>query len=235
MEERGRLYLIPTPLGKDAMHTLPPYVLETIHHLQDFIVEKAKTARQLIKSTNPPYPIQSLHIEELNKRTPMEALPHLLQPLREGRDVGLMSEAGCPGVADPGAAIVRLAHQEGITVKPLVGPSSILLALMASGMNGQSFCFHGYLPPKKPDLIKKLKQLEQNARRLQQTQLFIETPYRNRALIEAALEGLHPNTRFCLAANLTTAEELIINLSIGQWKKQKAPNIHKVPTIFLIA
>ncbi len=231
---KGKLYLLPCPLGDDALQTIPPYVVEIIHRLDYFICEKAKTARHFIKATGLPRPLQELTYYELNKRTEQSEWRTFLDAAEKGHDIGLLSEAGCPGVADPGAVIVAAAHERDIEVVPLVGPSSILLAVMASGMSGQNFAFVGYLGAKKPDLAKDLKRLEQNARKMQQTQLFIETPYRNTALIETALQTLSPNTKFGIAADLTLPTEWVKVKRVGDWKKTKMPDLHKRPAIFLI-
>ncbi len=232
--QKGKLYLLPTPLHETAIATIPDYVIQQIHQLDVFIAERARTARHFIKATKTPKPIQTLTILELTKHTPQQEWQHFLQAAEEGRDVGLMSEAGCPGVADPGAQIVQLAHAKAIEVIPMVGPSSILLALMASGMNGQHFCFHGYLSVKKPQLIQDLKRLEQLALRHQQTQIFIETPYRNNGLLEMVLEHLLPETYFCIACNLTAPDSLVMSKKIREWKKTILPNLDKLPTVFLI-
>lgn len=234
MEKKGTLYLIPTPLGEDGLTALPSEVIEQMHRLDFFIAERAKTARRFIKSTAPTRPISVLSFFELNKFTTPEEKKTFLDPALKGNDMGLLSEAGCPGVADPGAAIVKMAHQKGIKVVPLVGPSSILLALMASGMNGQNFAFKGYLPAKKPELSKALKQAEQSSGKLKQTQIFIETPYRNLGFIETALASLRPTTRLCIAADLTLPSQYIWTATIKDWKKTKIPDLHKRPAIFLI-
>ena len=231
---KGKLYLIPTPLGENAIHTIPAYVIEKMHELDFFIAERAKTARAFIKTTEPKKPFSALTFFELNKRTPPEELRTFLQPTMEGNDMGLLSEAGCPGVADPGAAIVKMAHEKGIEVIPFVGPSSILLALMASGMNGQSFSFQGYLSAKKPDLGKDLKKLEQISRKFRQTQIFIETPYRNMGMLEEAFKILSPETRLCVAADISLESAYILTQKIKDWRKTKLPNLHKRPAIFLI-
>jgi 16S rRNA (cytidine1402-2'-O)-methyltransferase len=230
----GTLYLLPCPLGEGVMNSIPDQVSQRISLLRVFVVERVKTARQFIRKAAPELVIDELEFFELNKHTEPEELRKLLQPLLEGRDVGLLSEAGCPGVADPGAALVRLAHESSVQVVPLVGPSSILLALMASGMNGQSFCFNGYLPAKKPELARELKRLEDTARRLNQTQLFIETPYRNNALMETALEVLGANTRLGVACDLTLPTEYIRVQALGRWKSGPLPDLHKRPTVFMI-
>jgi len=231
---KGKLYLIPTPLGEGALHAIPSYAIDHMHQLNYIIAERGKTVRAFMKSTKPIKPFSEITFFELNKFTDKRDLPSFVQPLEEGHDVGLLSEAGCPGVADPGAVIVDMAHKKGIEVIPLVGPSSILLALMASGMNGQSFCFHGYIPQKKPAVSKSLSKLEQMAIRHRQTQIFIETPYRNNPLIEAALKTLAPNTKFCIATDLTLNSQSVVTKTIAEWKTSERPDIHKKPTVFLI-
>ena len=232
--KKGKLYLIPTPLGENAVHTIPAYVIEILHNLDFFIAEKAKTARHFIKSTQPKKPFDQLTFYELNKRTEDYEWQSFLNKAEQGNDIGLLSEAGCPGVADPGAQIVELAHKKDIEVIPLVGPSSILLALMASGMNGQSFSFQGYLSPKKPELARDLKRLENLSSKFRQAQIFIETPYRNTSLIEEALKVLNPNTNFCIAVDLTLESQFIKNLKVKDWRKTNIPDFHKKPAIFLL-
>ncbi len=229
------LYLLPCPIAENAQHTIPPYVQEQVRRLDLFIAERAKTARQFIKACGPEKPQQELTVVEIGKRGEAgEAEALLLEALRSGRDVGLLSEAGCPGVADPGAEIVALAHREGMRVAPLVGPSSLLLALMASGMNGQQFCFHGYLSPKRPELARDLRRLEQQAVQVGQTQIFIETPYRSQMVVDVALETLRPDTVFALAQDLTGAAERIRSLPVRDWKKQPALLLDKAPAVFLV-
>ena len=230
----GTLYLIPAPLGEDARHTIPEFVVRQMHELDTFIVERAKTARHFIRDTKPPRPIAEMQFYELNEHTQLTEKEALLNPLLAGEDVGLMSEAGCPGVADPGAELVKLAHQKGIKVKPLVGPSSILLALMASGMNGQQFCFQGYLTAKKDQLGADLKRLEQLSSKARQTQIFIEAPYRNNAVFETALKVLNPATLLCVATDITLPAEKIQTKSIAAWKQMPPPDLHKRPTVFLL-
>lgn len=231
----GKLYLIPTPLGENALNTIPEYVLAYIRKIDVWVVEKGKTARRFIKSAQTTIPLQEMQFFELNRRTNLVDIESFLSPaLLKNKDIGVLSEAGCPGVADPGAQLVQLAHQKGIEVVPLVGPSSILLALMASGMNGQRFAFHGYIPIKSPQLQKTLIQLEKESKQKQQTQLFIETPYRNTALVETVLKTLEPNTHFCIATDLTLATEYIQTKTIAQWRKTKLPDLHKRPTLFLL-
>lgn len=234
MATTSKLFLIPTTLGENGLHTLPQSVIDQIHALDVFIVERAKTARRFIKSTQPPKAITDLQVYEMDKHQPETDASLFEEALANGKDIGLLSEAGCPGVADPGARFVQLAHRKGMEVIPLVGPSSILLALMASGMNGQNFCFQGYLPAKKPALTKALKQLEQLSYKQKQTQMFIETPYRNRALIEEALQCLSGKTLFCIAADLTLPSQYILTQSVEKWRKTERPDLHKRPAIFLI-
>ncbi len=229
-----KLYLIPCPLGPDSLHTLPEMVGTQIRELEVFIVERAKTARHFIKAMQPRLPISELEIFELDKHDPQAAQQAFQAAVKTGKDIGVLSEAGCPGVADPGALVVKYAHQKGMQVVPLVGPSSILLALMASGLNGQNFAFRGYLPAKKPELANALKRLETTARKQGQTQLFIEAPYRNRGVLETAFQQLNPNTQFCIAADLTLPTEYIKTQSIKEWKKAELPELHKRPAIFLI-
>ncbi|MEM0994832.1 MAG: SAM-dependent methyltransferase [Bacteroidota bacterium] len=231
---KGKLYLFPTPLHENAVHSIPEYVLQHLYRVDTFIAERAKTARRFLKLAQTPIPMSAITMYELGKYTPASEWQQFLVASEKGKDIGLLSEAGCPGVADPGAEIVQLAHTKGIEVVPLVGPSSILLAVMASGMNGQQFCFNGYLSPKKPQLAQDLKRLEQLSQRHQQTQVFIETPYRNSALVEIALKTLSANTLFGIACDLTAPTQWIKTLSIAQWKKTKVPNLHKRPAIFML-
>ncbi len=228
------LYLIPTPLGPDSMHTIPPYVVEHIHALRYFVVERARTARRFIKATHPPYAIQELHIEELNEHTPPAQVASLLTPLRQGHGVGLLSEAGCPAIADPGAQLVRLAQAEGLSVVPLVGPNAILLALMGSGFNGQQFCFHGYLPRTQRQLVRQLRRLEQQVHRMGTTQIFIETPYRNHSLFKTLITMLSPHTALCIACDLTLPTQWIYTRTIAQWRTRPPADFHKRPAVFLL-
>ena len=229
------LYLIPCPIAENALHTIPDYVREIARELDIFIVERAKTARHFIKSLNPPKPIQEMVFVELPDNREMEAAEQaLMDAIKSGKNVGLLSEAGCPGVADPGAAVVALAHKNGVKVKPLVGPSSILLALMASGMNGQRFSFQGYLSPKRPELAKDLRRLETLSRQHDQTQVFIETPYRSAMVLEVALEALQPGTWFGVAQDLTGEGEFIRSLPVKDWKKMEVKTLEKLPAVFLV-
>ena len=236
------LYLIPVPIAENAGHTIPPYVQDIARGLEVFIVERAKTARHFIKSLAPARPIQEMIFTELpppgdagQKSNGLgEAEKTFAWAVKAGKDVGLLSEAGCPGVADPGAAVVALAHRLGVRVAPLVGPSSLLLALMASGMNGQRFAFHGYLSPKRPELARDLRRLEQLARQHDQTQLFIETPYRSQMVLEVALDTLQPDTIFSVAQDLTGAGETIRSLPLREWRKAGAVTLAKAPAVFLV-
>jgi len=229
------LYLIPTPIAENALHTIPPYAQEIARGLEIFIVERAKTARHFIKSLNPSRPIQEMIFTELPENQDFdEAGKTFLEAVKNGKDVGLLSEAGCPGVADPGAAIVKLAHEKGVKVVPLVGPSSLLLALMASGMNGQRFAFHGYLSPKRPELARDLRRLESLARQHDQTQIFIETPYRSQMVLEVALENLAADTLFGVAQDLTGAGEFVKTLPVRDWKKLAKKELEKLPGVFLV-
>ncbi|KPN72601.1 SAM-dependent methyltransferase [Neisseria sp. 83E34] len=229
------LYLIPTPLGAHDTPCLLPHEQQQITGLTDFVVEAEKTARAHLKHLGIKTPIRELNLQTLNEHTSSEALPDLLKPLTEGRSMGILSEAGCPAVADPGSNLVALAHAHGFEVRPLVGPSSILLALMASGTNGQSFAFKGYLPTDKTERIHALKTLEQHSRRHRETQIFIETPYRNDALLTDALTNLHPATRFCVACDLTLPSQIIISKTIADWRKLGTlPDLKKRPTIFVL-
>ena len=229
----GKLYLIPTTLGdSDVAQVLPEFTKTIIEKIDNYIVENEKTARKSIKLVLPEKSQPSLKLNTLNKYTDTSILSTFLDPCKEGIDVGLLSEAGCPGVADPGAEIVKLAHEMGIQVVPLVGPSSILLAMMGSGMNGQSFTFHGYLPIDKKERKQELKILERVSAERNQAQLFIETPYRNNQLLEDLIQILNPATKLCIACDLTLASEYIITKSITEWSKTKV-DLHKRPTMFI--
>lgn len=231
----GTLFLIPVPLGPTPpAESLPANVLATIRPLSHFVVEQAKTARAFLKAAGTDQPLQALQLEELNEHTRPEALQRLLAPLKAGADVGLLSEAGCPAVADPGANLVALAQKQNIRVVPLIGPSSLLLALMASGLNGQRFAFQGYLPAKEIERSKALRELESESRKRQQTQIFIETPYRNRQMFDAILQSCHPGTRLAVATDLTLPGESVLTRTIQQWKKQTPPDIERRPTVFLL-
>ncbi|MGE5386722.1 MAG: SAM-dependent methyltransferase [Betaproteobacteria bacterium] len=231
----GTLYLIPVPLGAMPPEAaLPPPVIAAIRPLTHFVVENAKSARAFLKAVGTEQALQTLQLEELNEHTGSRELPRLLAPLKAGADIGLLSEAGCPAVADPGANLVALAQQESIRVVPLIGPSSLLLALMASGLNGQRFAFQGYLPAKEDERRKTLIGLETESRKLQQTQIFIETPYRNRQMFDAILRTCQPGTRLTLATDLTLPTEQVVTRSIAEWKKKTPPEIERRPTVFLL-
>lgn len=239
----GTLYLIPNSLGAGALDSvIPAPVREVTAGLDYFIAENAKTARAFLKQVGATHPLgkplQEIEIRELNVKTPAAEVPALLGPLLAGRSAGLVSEAGVPAVADPGADLVRLAHEKHIPVKPLVGPSSLLLALMASGLNGQSFAFHGYLPTDAGERAQRLKQLEQRSRQEKQTQIFIETPYRNEALLEAMATHCAGTTLICIATELTLDGEMVRTQAAQQWKREltagRTPDFRKKPTVFLM-
>lgn len=230
----GTLFLIPTNLSEPFVpgEILPQHVIAIAQRLDHYIAENAKTARAFLKALKLARPIQGISISELNGRQDGDALKKMIQPLLDGHDVGLVSEAGAPGVADPGADVVALAHQLGINVMPLVGPSSILLGLMASGLNGQRFAFHGYLPQEKSARMKSIQELERESRQRDMTQLFIETPYRNQALLADLLQTLSPATRLCVACDLTGSQQSIVRRTVSEWKK-KPVELSKVPALFL--
>jgi len=231
----GTLYLIPVPLGAISPDSsLPASVVERVRPLAHFVVENAKSARAFLKAVGTDQPLQALQLEELNEHTKREALDRLLSPLRAGQDVGLLSEAGCPAVADPGADLVALAQEENIRVVPLIGPSSLLLALMASGLNGQRFAFQGYLPAKEAERTRMLHELESESRKRRQTQIFIETPYRNRQLFDSILQTCQPGTRLTVATDLSLPGESVLTRTILQWKKQTPPEIERRPSVFLL-
>ena len=230
----GKLYLIPTTLGEmNPEDVLPQTVKRAIDFIDDYIVENEKTARKFIKSVHPEKVQASLLISTLNKHTETAEFNMMIQPCLQGKNVGLMSEAGCPGVADPGAVIVKIAHEKGIQVVPLVGPSSILLAMMGSGMNGQSFAFNGYLPIDKSEKKAALKNFEKLSQDKNQSQIFIETPYRNNKLVEDILATLQSSTHLCIATDLTLPTEFIKTYRVSDWKKT-AVDLHNRPTIFII-
>ncbi|WP_025918076.1 SAM-dependent methyltransferase [Herminiimonas sp. CN] len=245
----GILYLIPNTLGQadgaagdPLSHIIPQQVQAVSAALDYFVAENAKSTRAFLKLLSVAHPLakplQEISIAELNVNTPAAALPALLAPILAGRDAGLISEAGVPAVADPGANLVRLAHQHGIVVRPLVGPSSLLLAVMASGLNGQSFAFNGYLPTDAGLRVKRIKALEERSRLEQQTQLFIETPYRNGAMLEALAATCLPETLICIATDLTLPSESVRTQSAGKWRRAlgagEMPLFHKKPTVFLL-
>ncbi|MFZ6776140.1 SAM-dependent methyltransferase [Undibacterium sp. Ji83W] len=244
----GTLYLIPNTLGLNEdqqvnllASIIPDTVQKMTAELSHFVAENAKTTRAYLKYLSQVHTLQKamqeIQISELNINTPAQALEGLLQPLLQGHDVGLISEAGVPAVADPGANLVRLAHQRNIKVRPLVGPSSLLLALMGSGLNGQSFAFHGYLPTDAALRAKRIKELEERSKKEKQTQLLIETPYRNAAMLEALSNHCNPGTLICVATDLSLDTESLQTKTAAEWKsnlnKQQGPDFHKKPTVFL--
>jgi len=231
----GTLYLIPAALGESAWADyLPRSSRDIAAGLRHFVVENAKSARAELKRLEHPVPLRDLAIEQLPEKPAASDIERLLAPLVAGQDVGLMSEAGCPGVADPGALLVRRAHELGCRVHPLVGPSSLLLALMASGLEGQRFAFHGYLPAREPERGRRITELEQESKRQSQTQLFIETPYRNAALFDALLATCRPQTLLCVASDLTLPTEAVATRRVADWHKAPRPDLDRRPTVFLL-
>lgn len=227
------LYLIPTLLAPDTRDTLSPQVIRTVERLEVFLVEHPKTARRFMRICSREKDLDAITLFVLNKKTEAAELQRFLDSLPSGTEVGVLSEAGCPGVADPGAQAVAYAHRKGWPVMPLVGASSILLALMGSGFSGQRFAFHGYLPIRQPARNNALRKLEQESRKHQQTQLFMETPYRNNAFLKDLLRSLHPETQLCIAADLTAPNAFIRTLTVREWQKQ-TPDIHKRPAMFAL-
>ena len=235
MTTSGTLYLIPAPLADTLLNdTLPQGTLSRISGLRHFVVEELRTARRYLSKAGHKGNIDELHLFELNEHTDSKEVSNLLQPLIEGHDMGLMSEAGLPAVADPGAALVAMAHQKEIKVVPLTGPSSLMLALMASGLNGQSFAFAGYLPVQPQARKAAIRQWEKRAIQEHQTQLFIETPYRNAALYTDLLEVCAPQTKLCIAVNLTASDAFIATKTIQQWRTAPIPPIEKTPAVFIL-
>jgi len=232
---KGILYLIPTTLGETAetMDVLPKKINTIINTIDEYIVENEKSARHFLKKMGIQKPLPEIILHPLNQHTNSGELSTYLNAINQGKNIGIISEAGCPGVADPGAEVVKLAHEKNIKVVPLVGPSSILLAIMASGFNGQNFAFNGYLPKQQEDRIKKIKELENLVYKKNQTQLFIETPYRNQHLLDDLLKTCDNKTKLCIACDITLESEFIKTKSIFDWKKQM-PDINKKPTLFLI-
>ena len=232
--DRGKLYLIPTTLGdNEPLEVLPISIKRTIEDIDIYIVENEKSARRFIKKISPRKSQPDLTIHILNKFTEPEILPSFLRPCLDGMDVGVLSEAGCPAIADPGSEIVRIAHQKKIQVVPLVGPSSILLALMASGLNGQNFAFNGYLPIESRERKAAIKRFEKLSENMQQSQIFIETPYRNDTLFEEFLKTLKESAYLCVACELTLATEYVRTMTVGEWKQEQL-ELHKRPTIFIV-
>ncbi|RDY61304.1 SAM-dependent methyltransferase [Flagellimonas nanhaiensis] len=230
----GKVYLIPTTLGDNApLEVLPISIKRTIENIDHYIVENEKTARRFIKKVSPSKPQPSLQIETLNKYTDPAVIPSYLDPCIQGKNIGVLSEAGCPGIADPGADVVRVAHERRIQVVPLVGPSSILMAMMASGMNGQNFAFNGYLPIDNTERKSMIKQLERLSREKGQSQIFMETPYRNNKLFQELIKTLQKTTRLCIAADITLSTEFIRTKSVREWK-EPGTDLDKRPAIFII-
>lgn len=231
---KNTLYLIPTPIGRKKENDgLPEYTIQKIHSLTQFVVEKPQTAFSFLKWIKHPLPDYKLTIRVLNKKTPDHEIVSFMNLLKEG-DVGIMSEAGAPGVADPGSKMVRMAHDLDYPVMPLTGPSSILLALMGSGMNGQKFAFHGYLPINENDRIRELKNLESESLQKNQTQIFMETPHRNELLFDQILKNCSPSTQLCVAANLTMPDQFLKSDLIHNWSQNKKPDLQKIPALFLL-
>ncbi len=231
---KGIVYLIPCPIGENApQDVLPSHTIEVIHSLENFIVESEKTSRRFLRSANHPKAIRELVFETLNKHTREDEISEYLKPLSEGKSIGVISEAGCPGVADPGAQVVALAHKKEFQVIPLIGPSSILMALMGSGFSGQSFSFVGYLPKDKKELKNRIKELEALSKKYNQTQIFIETPFRNAQLLESLKTFCAPSTLISIAANINQENEIIQTTSISKLQLNSL-KIHKIPTVFSI-
>lgn len=229
----GKIYMIPCPIVEWEMDTIPNHTINTLQKLDTFVVERLRTARRYISKCDHEISIDDMTFFEYDKHNPSQGLEAFLSRVKKGQDIGVLSEAGCPGIADPGRNVVEYAHKNNIQVVPLVGPSSILLALMASGFNGQSFTFHGYLPNKKGDLSSKLKQLESRARN-GETQMFIEAPYRNKFIIESCISCLSANTKLCVAIDINADSEYIKTMSVSDWKKIDLNPFHKRPAMFLI-
>ncbi|MGE5395005.1 MAG: SAM-dependent methyltransferase [Candidatus Saccharibacteria bacterium] len=230
----AKLYMIPTTLGDTTLErVLPPDLTQIISSISVFIVENIRTARRFLKKVNPAIVIDQLTFFELNQHTDKNEISRYLEPLQQGNDIGIISEAGCPGIADPGADVVHIAHMKDIQVVPLVGPSSILLALMASGMSGQNFAFNGYLPIKNPEKSQQIKLLERRMQTEGQTQVFIEAPYRNLQLLDELLKNCEPRTLLCIAADITLNTEFIKTKPVSYWKTH-IPDIQKKPAIFMI-
>ena len=232
MANNGNVYLIPTFLDENALQVIPPYVIEAIKECQVFFVENERSARRFLKAVWKEIQIDDYEWFAIHKAE-AEVKNEFRKKLKEGKNIGILSEAGCPGIADPGQLLISLAQQENAKVKPLVGPSSILLSLMASGMNGQQFQFVGYLPIDQSERVKKIKEIEIESQKRNCTQIFIETPYRNQQLIDTIIKTCKPQTKFCIAANLTATDEIVKTKSIDEWKKNPL-QIPKQPAIFLI-
>lgn len=237
MTKKGCLYLIPNTLGPmdDISSVMTKHVWDIIPTIKGFIAENAKNARAFLKHFDLKKPMYEVTIKVVNKRTQAEEIKQLLQPMRQGENWGLLSDAGCPAIADPGADLIRLAHQHTIRVIPLVGPSSIFLALMASGLNGQNFVFHGYLPRSPRERISTLKELERDSYKYHRTQIFMETPYRNVHMVRDMFQNLRRDTEVCIATDITLPDETIQTKKVREWRESATPNVHKKPTIFIIS
>lgn len=232
--EKGKLYLVPNTLGGESLRDiLPSDVIDFVKELRVFAVEDLRSARRLLRKMDREFPIDDTQFYELNKRTDIAELQKIIRELKAGANVGVISEAGCPGIADPGAELVSLAHKEEFTVIPFVGPSSILLALISSGFNGQQFSFHGYLPRERKDRIRKLKDFEGDSRRNGSTHIFMDTPFRNMNVLDDLLNELTDNTMICIASNLTLPDASIKTMSVKAWR-ENAYDLSKIPTMFLI-
>ena len=229
----GKLYVIPTVIAEDTTEVIPQQVRDVLLNTTYFLAEDIRTARRYVSSLKLGVTIEELSFEVLDKKTNPASLERLLEPLLSGQSVGILSESGCPGIADPGALAVAYAQKKDIEVIPLVGPSSILLSLMASGFNGQKFCFHGYLPIEQKKLDVEIKRLDSDSRKLNQTQIFIETPYRNNQLLKSLIQSCNPSTLLCVAKDVTSSNSYIKTKAIKDWKNTKI-DLHKVPTVFLL-
>ena len=232
----GKIYLIPTPLCEENQSSNILFNNEIIERLRIFVVEELRTARRFLRKVSPDFPIDDCQFHILNEHTISTLnLDEIIQEAINGKNIGIMSEAGLPCIADPGSDLVKSAHAKNIQIIPLVGASSIFMALMASGLGGQKFAFHGYLPTDKTDLTTVIRKLEQQSRNEKQTQIFMETPYRNMQMLETLIKHCHPETMLCIACNITGKDEYIKTKSIGQWKKSSLPALHKKPTVFVIS
>lgn len=231
---KGKLYLIPTTIAEDTQASvIPSQVRNALPSIQHFLAEEIRTARRYLSSLKVYESIEPLHFQVLDKKTKLSELKEFFKPIDEGKNIGVLSESGCPGVADPGALAVQYAHQHGITVVPLVGPSSLLLALMGSGLNGQRFAFHGYLPIDAKDRQQAIRELEKESKQKNQTQLFIETPYRNQPVFNDLIKTLAPSTQLCIAYDVTGTAEILKTKSVSDWKKE-ALALDKLPCVFLL-
>lgn len=231
----GTVFLVPNTIGGNAEDTISPAALAISRHLHYWVAEDAKSARRFLRSIHPDLPLQSIRISTLDKDSTTESVGELLRPVEAGEDVGVLSEAGCPGIADPGAALVKVAHQRELKVVPLIGPSSILLALMASGMNGQHFIFHGYLPVDTEPLVRKIREIESASGRNNRTEIFIETPYRNERLMKHLVATLASDTLLCVASNLTVMDQRVRTMTVSQWKKTGIAVPNGTPTVYLVS